>query len=171
MKNTIPGMKTISGSISFVVVLLALSVHGLPAQQRMHKERQKKVERVERLKQMQLMEDLQLGEEESVRFMAKRNAHERQMRMMVDKRGKMLDELALSLEDKAADQKIKAACDRVLDMDGKMFEARKQYQDEMRGLLSTGKYAKLLIFERDFQSQVRDAMRRSIGRSKSKYDR
>ncbi len=155
-----------------LLALLLLTAGGLTAQQqRMRNPRQNKIDRVERLKQMKLMEDLQLGEEESVRFMAKRKVHEEQMRDMEEERSRILDELAISLEDKAGDDKISGTCDRVLETDRKMFEERKRYQDEMRKLLSPVKYAKLLIFERNFQSQVRDAMRRSIGRGKSKYER
>jgi len=137
----------------------------------MRKERRDRLDRVERLKQMRLIEELQLGEEEAVRFMSRRGTHEEKMRSLEEERGKILDDLALDLEDKAGDEKIGADCDRVLETDRKMFEERKQYQDEMRKLLSREKYAKLLLFERDFQTQVRDAMRQSMGRKQSKFDR
>lgn len=153
----------------FLGILLFLYVQGLPAQQGMRREKREGVDRVERLKQMRLMDDLQLGEEESVRFMAKRKAHEDKMMEMETERDRILDELAIQLEDKASGEIITASCDRVLETDRKMFEERKNYQDEMRKLLSKEKYARLLLFERDFQTQVRDAMKRSMGRRQSKY--
>jgi hypothetical protein len=151
-----------------VGVLLLCPVRDLGAQQRMH--RKDRVDRIERLKQMRLMEDLQLGEEESVRFMARRKEHEEKMRGLEEERDRILDDLAVSLEDKVGDEKIGTASDRVLETDRKMFEERKRYQDEMRKLLTPEKYARLLLFERDFQSQVRDAMRQSMGRRQSKFD-
>jgi len=157
-----------------MAILLFVPPRDLSAQQRTHPDRPERkdmVDRVERLKQMRLMDDLQLGEEEAVRFMAKRKTHEEKMRGMSAERDSLLDGLAISLEDRAGDDKIGAACDRVLDTDRRMFEERKQYQDGMRKFLSKAKYAKLLLFERDFQSQVRDAMRKSMGRGQGKFDR
>jgi hypothetical protein len=171
MITSMNGTRSVPLFLILLFTIILLAAQGSPAQQRMRMERPNKVDRVERLKQMKLMEDLQLGEEESVRFMSKRKAHEEQMRGLEEERGKILDDLAISLEDKAGDDKLRASCDRVLEVDRKMFEERKRYQDEMRKFLSVPKYAKLLLFERDFQSQVRDAMKRSMGRSKSKYER
>jgi len=171
MNRTTRGSSSSTALAALLSALLILASSGLTAQQRMKNQRKDRVDRVERLKQMKLIEDLQLGEEESVRFMAKRKEHEDRMRDMEEERGKILDGLVINLEDKAGDDKIKAGCDRVLETDRLMFEERKRYQDEMRTFLSPVKYAKLLIFERNFQSQVRDAMRRSIRSGKSKYDR
>jgi len=169
MKKTMFRTRTLL--LPLTAVILVLTAGQLPAQQKMRKERKDRIDRVERLKQMRLMEELQLSEEESVRFMSKRRSHEEKMMAMEEERGRILDDLALDLEDRAGDEKIGDACDRVLETDRKMFEERKRYQDEMRGLLSREKYARLLLFERDFQSQVRDAMRQSMGRKKSKFDR
>jgi len=51
----------------------------------------------------------------------------------------------------------------VLEQDRKIFEERRRYQDEMRKMLSSERFARMLLFERDFQMQVRDAVGRGRG--------
>jgi hypothetical protein len=163
-------------------------------------EMRERIERVERLKQMRLIEELQLGEEEAVRFMAKRKEHEDRLKGLADERNSFLDELGAKLGPPAdarqdgksggksegksggkTDVKPDAkpdlqAVDRVialiLEQDRKIFEERKRYQDEMRKMLSTDRFAKMLLFERDFQMQVRDAMGRgrSMNNRPQKFD-
>jgi hypothetical protein len=58
----------------------------------------------------------------------------------------------------------------VLEHDRKIFDERRRYQEEMRSMLPPERFAKMLVFERDFQMQVRDAMGRSMKRRASKFD-
>ena len=56
-------------------------------------ERRDRVEQIERMKQMRMIEALDLGEEEAVRFMAKRKEHEDRIRDLAEERGSVLDAL------------------------------------------------------------------------------
>lgn len=135
-----------------------------------HEGRRGRVDRFERLKQMRLIEELQLNEEESVRFMAKRREHEDRMKTLADERNRVLDDLGIMLEDGADRTELDGQINRVFESDRKMLEERGAYQSEMKKMLPVGKFARLLIFERDFQHQVRDAMGRSLNRRGSKFD-
>ncbi len=66
--------------IPCLFILTAFFVRGAAAQPPEHQGRKERVDRVERFKQMRLIEELQLGEEEAVRFMAKRKEHEDRMK-------------------------------------------------------------------------------------------
>ncbi len=72
-----------------------------------------------------------------------------------------------SKPDEAAIEKDLA---RVFEQDRKLLEERKRYQDEMRKMLPTEKFARMLIFERDFQTQVRNAMGERMKKRSSKFD-
>jgi hypothetical protein len=153
------------------------------AQPREHRDRKDRIDKVERLKQMRLIEELALGEEESVRFMAKRREHEERMKALAEERNAILDGLSAMLEGEPGGRsgakpgakpgepapELEKELARVLEQDRKMFEERKQYQEEMRKLLPAGKFARMLIFERDFQTQVRNAMGQSMKRKSSKF--
>lgn len=140
--------------------------------------RRERVDRVERLKQMRLIEELNLGEDEAVRFMAKRKEHEDRMRALTDDRNAMLENLSRALGSdeggkpgvKSGGSSIENTVADVLDQDRKMFDERRRYQEEMRKMLPMEKFAKMLVFEREFQMQVRDAMGRSMKKRSSKFD-
>jgi hypothetical protein len=153
-------------------------------------EMRERLERVERMKQMRLIEELQLGEEEAVRFMAKRKEHEDRIRGLADERNSIMDGLETKLgakpegrsagkggetpegksggkpETKPDIAAVEKDIARVLEQDRKIFEERRRYQDEMRKMLNTERFARMLLFERDFQMQVRDAVGRGRGAGK-----
>jgi hypothetical protein len=173
-------------------------------------DRKERVERMERLKQMRMIETLDLGEDDAVRFMAKRKEHEDRIKGLAEERNSLLDELQEQLgpppggrgegkpggkpdgrqeskpgakpdakpdaksdatpEAKPDIQLVEKDVARILDQDRKIFDERKRYQDEMKKMLGDEKFAKMLLFERDFQMQVRDAMGRSMNRRSGKFD-
>jgi hypothetical protein len=152
------------------MISTAWFVREAAAQPREHRDRRDRVDRVERLKQMRLIEELQLGEEESVRFMAKRKEHEDRMKALAEERNVILDNLSEKLEEKPGEAAVEKELARVLEQDRKMFEERKLYQEEMKKILPAHKFARMLIFERDFQKQVRNAMGQSMKKRSSKFD-
>lgn len=164
--------------IPCLFILTAFFVRGAAAQPPEHQGRKERVDRVERFKQMRLIEELQLGEEEAVRFMAKRKEHEDRMKTLADERSGILDDLEKSIgvnsseapESKPDEAAIEKDLARVFEQDRKLLEERKRYQDEMRKMLPTEKFARMLIFERDFQTQVRNAMGERMKKRSSKFD-
>lgn len=172
----------------FIVVLALLAGPGTPAgaqprvrgdgqdrpDRRERIQRQDRIDRVERLRQMRLIEELDLGEEEAVRIMAKRKEHEDRMKGLTEERNSVLDGLRRKLDAdpaaKPSDQAIESDVARVIEQDRMLFEERKRYQGEVRRMLTPEKFARMLIFERDFQMQVRDAMGRSVNRGRGKFD-
>ena len=161
-----------------LLVLTAFFVRGAAAQSPDHQGRKERVDRVERFKQMRLIEELQLGEEEAVRFMAKRKEHEDRMKELAGERNAILDglEKGIGVNSKEApdvkpdEAAIEKELARVFEQDRKLLEERKRYQDEMRKMLPTEKFARMLIFEREFQTQVRNAMGERMKKRPSKFD-
>jgi hypothetical protein len=159
-------------------------------------EMRERIERLERMKQMRLIEELQLGEEEAVRFMAKRKEHEDRLRDLADERDAILDGIEENVgphhegrsdgksgarpggkaepapETKTDLPAVEKDLSRLQEQERKIFEERKRYQDEMRKMLSTERFAKMLLFERDFQMQLRDAVgrRQGAGKRSQKFD-
>jgi hypothetical protein len=155
-----------------------------------------RLDRLERMKQMRLIEDLNLGEEEAVRFMAKRKEHEDRLKGLADERDAILDGIegnvgprseagsegkpgkspggkaGTTAEAKPDLAAVEKDLSRLQEQERKIFEERKRYQDEMRKMLSTERYAKMLLFERDFQAQLRDAVGRGrgMGKRSQKFD-
>jgi hypothetical protein len=155
-----------------------------------------RLDRLERMKQMRLIEELNLGEEEAVRFMAKRKEHEDRLKGLADERDAILDGIegnvgprsegrpegkpekppggkaGTTAEAKTDLAAVEKDLSRLQEQERKIFEERKRYQDEMRKMLNTERFAKMLLFERDFQAQLRDAVGRGrgMGKRSQKFD-
>ena len=115
-------------------------------------------ERLERFKKMRMIEVLDLNEEDAVRFTAKRNAHEKKMREMMDGRREAVDAVEEKVRDKADAQEYQKIIDKILDIDQQMFAERRRFQDELRHTLTAEQFAKFVVFERNFEKHLRDAM-------------
>jgi hypothetical protein len=152
------------------LVLAAGTLREASAQPPDRRGRKDQIDRVERLKQMRLIEELNLGEDEAVRFMARRKEHEDRMKEMADERNDILDSLQTLVDSTAGVNAIDNAVSRVLAQDQKMFDERKRYQEEMRKILPGDKFARFLVFERKWQMQVRDAMGRTMRKRSGKFD-
>ncbi|HZY10306.1 MAG TPA: hypothetical protein VFF29_04055 [Bacteroidota bacterium] len=116
-------------------------------------------ERIERFKTMRLVEALKLKEEESVRFFAKQNTHDEKVRELMKSRNETLDEISENVREQSQSDEIQKRIDTILEIDQNIFQERKRYHEEMRKFLSQEQFAKFLLFEREFEQQVRDAMR------------
>jgi len=117
------------------------------------------MERVERLKKIRLIELLEMGEEQSVRFFARMSEHERARRDLVKSRNEVLDRLDRLVRNKAEGKEyekvfaeVRTANQEILDQDRKFF-------DGLGDILSVEQRAKLLLFERRFEKELREAMR------------
>jgi hypothetical protein len=108
---------------------------------------------------MRLIEALNLGEEESVRFFAKQNLHDNKIHELMELRRSALDNVEKLLTDKADVKETQKAIDKILEIDQEIFTERKNYQESLRQTLTTEQFAKYLIFEHNFDRQLRDAMR------------
>ncbi|MBI3195780.1 MAG: hypothetical protein HYZ34_15135 [Ignavibacteriae bacterium] len=115
-------------------------------------------ERLERFKKMRLIEVLKLNEVESIRFFAKQSAHEEIARDVMKERDQMLDDLQELLVDENL-KDVPKLIDHIIAFDEKLFRERDRFRNEVKKMLSPEKFAKFLLFERDFNKQVRGAMK------------
>lgn len=115
-------------------------------------------ERFEKFKKMRLVEELDLKEDDAVKFFAKQNAHEDKVREMMRARNEILDGMEESVKDQNDAKELQQKIDRVIDLDQAIFAERRRYQDELRQFLPPDKFGRFLAFERDFGRQVRDAV-------------
>jgi hypothetical protein len=116
-------------------------------------------ERFAQFRKMKLIEVLELNEDESVRFFAKQAAHEKNMHALMQSRNEALDGVEKSIHDKGDGKALDQNADKILELDKKMFEERRRFEDELRHFLSPDRFAKFLVFERNFGRDVRNAMR------------
>jgi hypothetical protein len=145
---------------TIIAVLLLTGASCVVAQHHEGEEKQdrSRLQRLEKFRKMRLVEALNLNEDEAVRFTAKHNAHEAIVQKLMDERNTALDDIDTAVKDKKPGKDLRDASDRILDIDKKIFDERRRFQEEMRGMFTPEQFARFLVFERNFGRQVRNAI-------------
>jgi hypothetical protein len=117
------------------------------------------MERIERLKKVRLVEMLDLKEEQSVRFFARLNEHENAMRALAQEKMDLLDRVERLVRNEADAKEFEAMFPQLTAVDEKTGTERKKFFDGLADLLSTEQRGKFLLFERQFERELREAMR------------
>jgi len=157
-------------AISTLVLLLAATLSDDCFSQRRQGRapRRARLEKLEQLKQMRLIETLDLDEEQSVRFFAKQKEHQQTTRDLTERRSNSLDNLASLIDVTEKSAELEAEIAEILKTDQAIHRERRRYQDEMREFLSEATFAKLLLFEREFEDKVRRAVGEVTRRGRSR---
>ncbi len=116
-------------------------------------------ERIENLRKVRLVEILELKEDQSVRFLARMNDHDNARRTLMKDRGEALDRLERLIRNKADDGEYEKAFADVAAIDERMTMERKSFFAGLNDILTPIQRAKMLIFERRFEKELREAMR------------
>jgi hypothetical protein len=117
------------------------------------------MERVEQLRKMRLIEYLEMKEEQSVRFMARMNEHEKQRKDLQRQKGESLDRLDQLLEKKADPRELQKVFADIAGYTTRMSEEHQKFFNGLNDILSVEQQAKMLLFERKFERELRDAIR------------
>jgi hypothetical protein len=116
-------------------------------------------ERIENLRKVRLVEILDLKEDQSVRFLARMNEHDNARRALMKERGEALDRLERLIRNKADDGEYAKAFEGVASIDDSLMMERRSFFAGLSDILTPTQRAKMLIFERRFERELRDAMR------------
>jgi Spy/CpxP family protein refolding chaperone len=123
-------------------------------------------ERIENLRKVRLVEILELKEDQSVRFLARMNDHDNARRTMMKDRGEALDRLERLIRNKADDSEYEKAFADVAAVDDRLTTERRSFFAGFSDILTPTQRAKMIIFERRFEKELREAMREAQRRRK-----
>jgi len=143
----------------FGVLLLALLSFSILSAQPPRPPDQRPYERIEQWKKVRLVEMLDLNEEQSVRFLARMNEHENARRELMKEKVETLDKIERLIRNNADGKEIEKVFPEVEAIDAKIVDEGKRYFDGLADILSPEQRGKLLLFERRFEKELRDAMR------------
>ncbi len=111
-------------------------------------------ERIEQLKKMKLIETLNLDEEQAVRFFAKYNKYERLMQDLNRKRNETIDGIHALPKEGAGDPEYDKLIGEVIGTERQIYEAKKQFLEEVKEVLSPKQIGQLIVFERNFWREL-----------------
>ncbi|MFI5252278.1 MAG: hypothetical protein ACHQQQ_07615 [Bacteroidota bacterium] len=110
-------------------------------------------------RKLRMIESLKLNEEDAARFVTKESAHEETNRKLMTQRNDLLDDIRKGLKENKEPKEFQKSVDQVLDLDQQIFKERQRYQEEIQKFLSPEKFARFLVFEREFGRGVRDVIK------------
>ncbi len=140
----------------FYILIIILPLTNISAQEIRRQEWQR-MHRVEQLERVKLIESLNMTEEQSIRFFARRNEHRKE----IENIDRKIDESMLEIDRILNSGEIKESALKKLNEDilsnrEKIETKRKQFILSLNDILSTEQISKLLLFERRFREEIRD---------------
>ncbi len=128
------------------------------------------MERVERFKKMRLVEMLDLKEDQSVRFFARLNDFENTRRELNRQKDETLDKIERLIRNKADQKEYEKVFDEVEVVNRKIGEEKLRFFNSLTDLLTIEQRAKLMLFERRFENELREAMKEAHERRRGRFE-
>lgn len=117
------------------------------------------IERIEHFKKVRLIEMLDLKEEQSVRFFARLNEHDNLKRELTKEKMDLLDKIERLVRNNAAGKEFEKLFSDVASANDKIAQEDRKFFVNLSDVLSPQQRGKLLLFERQFERELREAMR------------
>jgi hypothetical protein len=150
-------MKHVLSLLSFALLLLVgQSVQGQPP---MPPDDGKPFERIEHFKKIRLIEMLDMKEEQSVRFFARLNEHDKAKRDLTKEKMDVLDKIERLVRNHAEGKEFQMLFPDVIASNEKILLEDQKFFDSLSDILSPEQRGKYLLFERQFEREIREAMR------------
>jgi DNA-binding ferritin-like protein len=126
----------------------------------MKENKMKNREKLEQLEKIKLIESLDMDEDTSIRFFARRNESKREIQELEKKIEDIIFELEKSFntEDKNQDEKQKQLISEMLKNRESIELKRNQFINSLGDILSTEQIAKLIVFEKKFRDEIRNVL-------------
>jgi hypothetical protein len=112
-------------------------------------------EKVDQLRKMKLIETLGLDEEKSVRFISRFSKHQEHIRALYLERGTMIDNLEEAIKE-SRESEYSKLIEGMFSIERKILDERIDFIKNLDDLLSKKQQAKFLVFERNFNRDLRD---------------
>jgi hypothetical protein len=116
-------------------------------------------ERIEHFKKVRLIEMLDMKEEQSVRFFARLNEHDNAKRDMTKEKMNVLDKIERLVRNHADEKEFEKMFADVSALDEKLTQEDQKFFDGLSDVLSAEQRGQYLLFERQFERELREAMR------------
>lgn len=124
-------------------------------------------ERIEQWRKIRLVEMLDMKEEVSVRFFARRNDHEKAKRELFKERDAALDRLERLIRVGAPAAEFEKAFAELADVDARVAVGEKEFLNGLSDILTIDQRAKMVLFDRRFEGELREAMKEQFRRRRA----
>ncbi|KAF0152734.1 MAG: hypothetical protein FD143_662 [Ignavibacteria bacterium] len=127
------------------------------------------LEKIEQMENARLIKLLDLSEEQSIRFFARRKEYLQKMHELLQKRRDFIDSTQdLLKEDESENQKkFNDKVEEVFELEAKIFKEKRHYYKSLSNLISPKQVLQLMTFEERFRREVREKLADKQNRKKS----
>lgn len=116
-------------------------------------------ERIEQFKKVRIMETLKMDDETSIRFFARYNKHIESLHAIQKDHNALIDQLQKLINSNANNSDIEQAMKDIAMCEEKITETRSKFLIELKEVISTKQIAEYVVFERNFNKNLREIMR------------
>jgi Spy/CpxP family protein refolding chaperone len=144
------------------IVILFILIAGTVFSQGFRKHQFGPKERMEQLEKIKLLEVLDLDEETSVRFFARRNEFKEEHHKVMEERQALIFEMEQALRnEKSTDEyNYEETIEKLAELEKKFIQQRIDFINSLDDILTVKQKAKLVVFESKFMGEVRKALMR-----------
>jgi len=143
-----------------MIIFTLIVLTSIAYTQQMKERKMKNMEKLEQLEKIKLIESLDMDEDTSIRFFARRNESKREIQELEKKTDDIIFELEKSFnsEEKYQDEKQKQLISEMLKNREAIEMRRNQFINSLDDILSTEQIAKLIVFEKRFREEIRNVL-------------
>jgi hypothetical protein len=138
-----------------IAIILFTTVASFPQHDREKMMKQKS--KLHQLEKIKLIEALNLDEETSLRFFARRNEMQQEVDQLENRADDILKDLeeSLNANEKATGATQRQLINELLNIKTKIEKVKKQFITSLSDILSTEQIAKYIVFEQKFREEIR----------------
>ncbi len=144
----------------FITLFTLILLTSIAYPQQMKEKKMKNREKLEQLEKIKLIEALDLDEETSIRFFARRNESINEVQELEKKADELIFELEKSFnsEDNNQSEKQKKLISEMLKIRESIEMKRSQFINSIDDILTIEQIAKLIVFEKKFRDEIRNVL-------------
>jgi hypothetical protein len=142
-------------ALLIIIVLVSTTLNAQRNQDGKHKV----PERIMQLEKIKLIETLEMDEETTLKFFARKSESDREMEKIQNTIDEKLDKMEQMINsDNAIDEELKAAIEELNLLHQKLDKNKTDFIKSLNDILSYEQIAKLVLFERKFREELRRAI-------------
>jgi len=143
-------------TLAIVFLLLVIQCDALTQQR--HQRMQRGADRLETLHQVRMIDALDLDAETAARLSVLFSDHQAKIRELHREIDQLTDELESAIEQEASDEGLLDLQSQIEAKRNSLHSNRIQFYRDAGSILTTRQVAKLIVFERNFQRDIREIM-------------
>ncbi len=115
------------------------------------------MKKIEQLEKIKLIEALDMDEQTTLKFFARRNEHNNKMKELMEKSRQQLDSIDEKLKEKPVNEKmLNSMIDQYFTYESDIEKEKEAFIHSVSDILTVTQIAKLVVFEKKFRDEIRD---------------